>query len=464
MDKRIIIKDRIAKEKERKKEQEKKSRDYLKKALREEFYFGKRTEKEERDFYRSIGKIINESKLENKKQPLKELTKTKDIINEYCELLYKKCFDKIVLEITENNINLNIEECRKLEIKEYNISKIFEYVNKDIFQNILINDLKIFLEEVINSQITIGELNLPKFFIENARVEILMNIVDFITKQIIDKVLFLVLDKEDSEIQLKKDLIMKQYIKYSEKTNKIHFDNLSLEEEFTLFLLKKIREPGCLYKKTYNVEEVENHKYFYSQNLQKIYFKSMRGLNFLSEEEKNKMCCFIIENDNNSNKNKFYSSFEERKGEIEELLKEFKNYGNEFLLEDIRTFKAFYRVLYMSKLQKKDSHYRMSYYSMAQEALKNKDIELIEYIEIGSEYEENREIVNRSHSYIEILKNRIQLELELCYSSKEKMRILNEIVEIQEKIIRDLIYKLNPLEASIKIKNLSLDILDIIFN
>lgn len=436
----------------------------MKKALREEFYFGKRTEKEERDFYRSIGKIINESKLENKKQPLKELTKTKDIINEYCELLYKKCFDKIVLEITENNINLNTEECRKLEIKEYNISKIFEYVNKDIFQNILINDLKIFLEEVINSQITIGELNLPKFFIENARVEILMNIVDFITKQIIDKVLFLVLDKEDSEIQLKKDLIMKQYIKYSEKTNKIYFDNLSLEEEFTLFLLKKIREPGCLYKKTYNVEEVENHKYFYSQNLQKIYFKSMRGLNFLSEEEKNKMCCFIIENDNNSNKNKFYSSFEERKGEIEELLKEFKNYGNEFLLEDIRTFKAFYRVLYMSKLQKKDSHYRMSYYSMAQEALKNKDIELIEYIEIGSEYEENREIVNRSHSYIEILKNRIQLELELCYSSKEKMRILNEIVEIQEKTIRDLIYKLNPLEASIKIKNLSLDILDIIFN
>lgn len=463
MDKEIIRKDRIAEEKERRKDQEKKSRNYLKKALREEFYFEERTEKEERKFYRGILKKINECKLENKKQPLKELIKTKNIINEYCELLYGKYYSQIYLE--ENNKNFNVIDYKESIEKVDGIEKIFEMVNDNLSQEeIVTNEFEIFLEGVIKIQVIIEKLKIPNFFIEDAHTKILMNMVGFVTKQVVNIVLFSLFDKEESEILLKKDLIIKEYKKYSEKINKIYQKNLSLEEEFSLFLLKKMKEPGYLYKKTYNLEEVENHKYFYSQNLQKIYFKSMRGLNFLSEEEKNKMCCFIIENDNNSNKNKFYSSFEERKGEIEELLKEFKNYGNEFLLEDIRTFKAFYRVLYMSKLQKKDSHYRMSYYSMAQEALKNKDIELIEYIEIGSEYEENREIVNRSHSYIEILKNRIQLELELCYSSKEKMRILNEIVEIQEKTIRDLIYKLNPLEASIKIKNLSLDILDIIFN
>lgn len=463
MNKEALIKDRINEENERQREQEKKNRKYLKRKLREEFYFEERTEKEEREFYRDILKKINECKLENKKQPLRELIKIKNIINEYCELLYGKYYSQIYLE--ENNKNFNVIDYKESIEKVDGIEKIFEMVNDNLSQEeIVTNELKIFLEEVIRSQVIIGELKIPNFFIEDARTKILMNMVGFLTKQVVNGVVFSIFDKEESEILLKKDLIMKEYIKCSEKTNKIYPNNLSLEEEFSLFLLKKIKEPGYLYKKTYNLEGIENHKYFYSQNLHKIYLKSMRGLNFLLEEEKNKMCCFIIENDNSSNKSKFYNSFEERKREIEELLKEFRKYGNTFELEDIRTFKAFYRVLYITNLQKKDSQYRISYYSMAQEALKNKEIELIEDVDIGSKYEENREIVNRSHSYIEILKNRIQLELELCFSSKEKMSYLNEIIEIQEKTIRDLIYKLNPLEASIKIKNLSLNILDIIFN
>lgn len=428
-----IEKDRKKQEQECEKSREKSEREYLRKNIvKLGFKYldlweydvnhpleNKDYHDEVREFIRELKKKIAECTISDKEQKINEMFEKKYILNTIYEYLNEDYSRRLVDE-KEYGLDLKILLSQTEIIKNYTIED-FRNVKK-------INGIFIFLEKLEN-------IDGDRYVKETIKIEI----IGFFLKMISTELYNFGIERSDFRDAVKEiytvlfESLKKCYPKVAVKKERIK-NRLSIEEEFSLFLLQKIREKPNFYKNSYEVKKVyKKQPRLEEEEIYKKILKKEKITNFEIEV----LLLYIRENIKKSE----VRIFEGRINFIMEFIEEMKRFNSILEIENIQVFKSIYTVLYVEN----SKYERKSNYKLAKEILENKDLEFISLSEIKDintrklKIQENKRTQNKINEYASYLVSTIQNTTELYYSTEKELQEIIELDKAKEKLLEEIL-------------------------
>lgn len=417
------------------KEREKAERDYLKKKLIElgfEYvdlleYDSKKPEinkeyhEEVRAFLRELKKLIESCKISDTKQKYKEMFNKKYILNTVYEYLLEM-YDQKLISNTSYFDYFDYFEINK--IRNYNGEDLLKKEKIDLIRNVF---LRLQYE------------NIDSYIKERLRIEL----VTFFLKQISSELYNISLVERNKLKQVYEEIYEGLKKKYSEASIKeVRIKNrLSIEKEFSLFLLQKIRERSNFYKNAFRLKEVYRKQP--TQEELNIYRKILKKEKITNSEIKT-ILLYIRED---TEKSEIYN-FQKRVDFIMEFAKEMENFNSGFELNKIEVFKSVYDVLYVEK----SCYDRKSNYKLAKEILKNKNLKFVFLNEVknvnSTEIQKNKSLQNEVTEYAQYLVNEILNSVELYYSTEEELIEIIELDKIKVQVFEYILKLPNKMEMA----------------
>ncbi|MGL4934035.1 MAG: hypothetical protein ACRC51_01040 [Cetobacterium sp.] len=227
--------------------------------------------------------------------------------------------------------------------------------------------------------------------------------------------------------------LKKCYPKVAVKKERIK-NRLSIEEEFSLFLLQKIREKPNFYKNSYEIKKVyKKQPRLEEEEIYKKILKKEKITNFEIEV----LLLYIREDIKKSE----VRIFEGRINFIMEFIEEMKRFNSILEIENIQVFKSIYTVLYVEN----SKYERKSNCKLAKEILENKDLEFISLSEIKDintrklKIQENKRTQNKINEYASYLVSTIQNTTELYYSTEKELQKIIELDKAKEKLLEEIL-------------------------
>lgn len=426
-----IEKDRKKQEQEYEKSREKSEREYLRKNIvKLGFKYlelweydvnhpleNKDYHDEVREFIRELKKKIDECAISDKKQKINEILEKSYILNTVYEYLNEDYSRKLV-DREKYGLDLKILLSQTEIIKNYTIED-FRNVKK-------INEIFIFLK-------TLENIDGNRYVKETIKIEIIGFFLRMISTELynfsIERSNFMDAVKDIYTVLF--ESLKKRYPKVAVKKERIK-NRLSIEEEFSLFLLQKIREKPNFYKNSYRIKEVyKKQPRLEEKEIYKKILKKEKITNFEIEV----LLLYIREDIKKSE----VRIFEGRINFIMEFIEEMKRFNSILEIENIQVFKSIYTVLYVEN----SNYERKSNYKLAKEILENKDLEfkfLDEIEDINTEeIQKNKRTQNKINEYASYLVSTIQNTTELYYSTEEELQKIIELDKAKVKLLEEIL-------------------------